>query len=86
MPGNHHYYLNVDRCAYGGATKLSADDEDIPNNKQICGPLIFAVNYNCSAVYYYQDPPYAGWKQYQSVKTVDILHKSLKCTPSKDFN
>ena len=44
--GKYHYYLNVDRCAYGGLLKLSA------NVKGLCGPYIFAVNNNCTAVYY----------------------------------
>ena len=60
--GNYHYYLNVDRCAYGGLLKLSA------NVKGLCGPYIFAVNNNCTAVYYHQDAPHAGWERYQSVR------------------
>ncbi|KAJ7365891.1 hypothetical protein OS493_002617 [Desmophyllum pertusum] len=86
VPGKHHYYLNVDRCAFGGATKLSAHVEGISNNEAVCGPIIFGVNHNCSSVYYYQDSPHAGWKQYQSVKYYKILHDTLKCKPKDAFN
>ena len=85
IPGKHHYYLNVDRCAYGGGLKLSAPVKGIANNKQICGPLVFAVNHDCSAVYYYQHKPYAGWKQYQSVRLNPYLHSLLKCEPKEKF-
>ncbi|CAH3131645.1 unnamed protein product [Porites lobata] len=71
--GNYHYYLNVDRCAYGGLLKLSA------NVKGLCGPYIFAVNNNCTAVYYHQDAPHAGWKRYQSVRYYPELQRLLIC-------
>ncbi|CAH3021668.1 unnamed protein product [Porites evermanni] len=74
-----HYYLNVDRCAYGGSLKLSANVKGISNRKQVCGPIIFAVNSNCTAVYYYQDAPNAGWKRYQSVRYYPELQRRLKC-------
>lgn len=85
VPGKHHYYLNWDRCAHGGANKLSARVQGISNNKQICGPIIFSANFNCSAVYYYQDAPHKGWKMYKSVEYYSELHKYLKCTPAEDF-
>ena len=85
VPGKQHYYLNVDRCAFGGETKQSALFKDIPNNKEVCGPIIFAVNQNCSAVYYYQDSPYEGWQQYQSVKKHKNLRESLTCKPKEEF-
>lgn len=83
VPGKHHYYLNVDRCAYGGVIKLSAPVSGISNNEQICGPIIFVVNSNCSAVYFYQDKPHAGWKIYQSVKHYEYLRQKLHCTRSE---
>ncbi|CAH3131642.1 unnamed protein product [Porites lobata] len=83
--GKYHYYLNVDRCAYGGSLKLSATVRGISNNKQICGPIIFAVNPNCTAVYYYQDAPLEGWKRYQSVKHYPELQKRLTCKPESEF-
>lgn len=73
--GNYHYYLNVDRCAYGGLLKLSA------NVKGLCGPYIFAVNHNCTAVYYHQDAPHAGWKRYKSVEHYPELQRLLICKP-----
>ncbi|XP_020603148.1 uncharacterized protein LOC110042140 isoform X2 [Orbicella faveolata] len=85
VPGKHHYYLNVDRCAFGGNLKLSAHVKGIPSNKQVCGPIIFAVNYNCSAVYYYQESPHEGWKRYQSVKHYSYLRKFLQCKPEEEF-
>lgn len=84
VPGEHHYYLNWDRCAYGGANKLSAQVQGISNNKQICGPIIFAINFNCSIVYYYQDKPNDGWKNYTSVENKD-LRDYLKCIPAEEF-
>jgi len=76
----------VDRCAFGGNLKLSAQVKGIPSNDQVCGPIIFAVNHNCSAVYYYQDSPDEGWKQYQSVKNSSYLRKFLQCKPVKEFD
>lgn len=73
--GNYHYYLNVDRCAYGGSLKLSA------SGKGPCGPYIFAVNHNCTAVYYHQDAPHEGWRRYQSVKYYPELQRLLTCKP-----
>ncbi|XP_078376588.1 uncharacterized protein LOC144659922 isoform X2 [Oculina patagonica] len=86
VPGRHHYYLNVDRCAFGGNNKLSAPVKGIPNNHEVCGPIIFSVTQNCSAVYYHQDKPYEGWIQYQSVQNNTYLHKTLKCKPKEEFN
>ena len=73
--GNYHYYLNVDRCAYGVLLKLSA------NVKGLCGPYIFAVNHNCTAVYYHQDAPHVGWKRYKSVEHYPELQRLLICKP-----
>lgn len=86
VPGEHHYYLNLDRCAHGGQLKLSAEVTGIQNNKQVCGPIIFAVNQNCTAVYYHQDPPHAGWIRYKSVNYYLYLYKQLKCKPKQEFH
>jgi len=75
----------VDRCAFGGNVKLSGYVESIPSHKEVCGPIIFAVNHNCSAVYYHQESPHEGWKQYQSVKDA-YLHKFLQCKPKELFD
>jgi len=85
ISGKTHYYLNVDRCAFGGNVKLSGYVESIPSHKEVCGPIIFAVNHNCSAVYYHQESPHEGWKQYQSVKDA-YLHKFLQCKPKELFD
>lgn len=71
--GNYRYYLNVDRCAYGGSLKLSA------NIKELCGPYIFTVNNNCTAVYYYQEAPHEGWRRYKSVEYYPELQRLLTC-------
>jgi hypothetical protein len=76
----------VDRCAFGGNLKLSAPVKGIPSNKEVCGPIIFAVNRNCSAVYYYQHLPHDGWKQYQSVRYYPYLRKFLQCKPKEEFD
>lgn len=86
VPGKKHYYLNVDRCAYGGTIKLSGGVKDIANSKQVCGPMIFAVNQNCTRVYYYQDAPHEGWVKYKSVNYYPDLFKQLKCEPKEDFH
>ncbi|XP_074634153.1 uncharacterized protein LOC141892713 [Acropora palmata] len=86
VSGKKHYYLNVDRCAYGGTIKLSGGLNDIANSKQVCGPMIFAVNHNCTRVYYYQEAPNEGWVKYKSVNKYADLFKHLKCEPKEDFH
>ena len=83
---HHHYYLNLDRCAYGGSLKLSAPVKGIANQKQVCGPIIFAVNQNCTAVYYQQEAPNEGWIRYKSVNLYSDLFKRLKCELKGDFH
>lgn len=85
VPGKKHYYLNVDRCAFGGSLKLSGGYESITNSKEVCGPMLFAVNQNCTAVYYYQDAPLEGWIKYKSVNYYSYLYKQLKCEPKEEF-
>ena len=86
VSGKKHYYLNVDRCAYGGTIKLSGGLNHIANSKQVCGPMIFAVNHNCTRVYYYQEAPNEGWVKYKSVNKYPDLFKQLKCEPKEDFH
>ena len=85
VPGEHHYYLNLDRCAHGGQLKLSAEVTGIYNNKQVCGPKIFAVNQNCTAVYYHVDPPRPGWFRYTSLDDPEFK-KHLNCKPKEEFH
>lgn len=70
---NYHYYLNVDRCAYEGLLKLSA------SGKGLCGPYIFAVNHNCTAVYYHQGSPPSG------LETVSISQTLPRITKASDM-
>jgi len=85
VPGEHHYYLNLDRCAHGGQLKYSSEVSGIYNNKQVCGPKIFAVNQNCTAVYYHVDPPRPGWFRYTSLDDPEFK-KRLNCTPKEEFH
>lgn len=63
-----HYYLNVDRCAYGGVIAVSSHLDHKP---QVRGPEVFAVNFNCSSVYYEMN---AKWHAYGTAT-------DFKCVP-----
>jgi hypothetical protein len=56
-----HYYYNIPRCRIGGKTQL--DKEPI-----IRGPLIFAVDEECSKTYYFIEG--RGWIQYISATNI----------------
>lgn len=58
---NIHYYYNIDRCHIGGAIQI---------NKQpiIRGPLVFAVDKECSKIYYFVDG--SGWRNFNSAKNM----------------
>ncbi|XP_068741308.1 uncharacterized protein [Montipora capricornis] len=62
-----HYYLNLARCEYFEKILL----DHIP---QIRGPEIFAVNSNCSKVYYVECD-ILKWTQYSSAR-------NIRCSPS----
>jgi len=57
-----HYYLNIDRCAYGERIVLD-------HKPQIRGPELFAVNANCSKVYYVECEIHK-WTQYSSARNI----------------
>ncbi|XP_031553760.1 uncharacterized protein LOC116290796 [Actinia tenebrosa] len=75
-----HYYLNLDRCSYGGTRLYSALNLD--PKKEVGGPLVFAINQNCTNVYYYTDVPFNHWKPYISVST---FPQSFHCHPESEF-
>lgn len=62
-----HYYLNIDRCAYGERIVLD-------HKPQIRGPELFAVNSNCTKVYYVECEIHK-WTKYTSAQ-------HIKCHPS----
>ncbi|KAJ7365886.1 hypothetical protein OS493_002610 [Desmophyllum pertusum] len=55
-----HYYLNLDRCAYGERIVL----DHIP---QIRGPQVFAINSTCSGVFYLNKNK---WSPYTSAEHI----------------
>ncbi|XP_048583410.1 uncharacterized protein LOC5508718 [Nematostella vectensis] len=63
------YYLNVARCAASHEKWITGHG---------FGPAFYVINHNCSAVFYYQSAPPAGWRSYKSVDR-------LRCHPASDF-
>ena len=59
-----HYYLNIDRCAYGGVVQVASWLDNIP---QVRGPEIFAVNSEYTQVYYHDD---GEWHPYISARDI----------------
>ena len=59
-----HYYLNIDRCAYGGVVQVAPWLDDIP---LVRGPEIFAVNSEYTQVYYHDD---GEWHPYRSARDI----------------
>ena len=65
-----HYYLNIDRCAYGGVVQVSSW---LDNTPQVRGAEIVAVNSECTQVYYHDD---GAWKPYKSAR-------DIRCAPAR---
>ena len=64
-----HYYLNIDRCAYGGVVHVASRLDNIP---QVRGPEIFAVNSEYAQVYYHDD---GEWHPYISARDIRYTTK-----------
>jgi len=64
-----HYYLNVDRCAYGGVVTVKSHLDKTP---QVRGPEVFAVDSDCSHAYFELN---GLWKVY-------VSGRDFKCVPS----
>lgn len=59
-----HYYLNIDRCAYGGIVPVASWWDNTP---QVRGAEIFAVNSDYTQVYYEDD---GEWHPYRSARDI----------------
>ena len=62
-PTDTHYYLNLDRCAYGGIRHTA---DRIDGTPIVRGAQMFAVDHNCSVVYYHS----TIWKAYRSSRNI----------------
>lgn len=58
-----HYYLNLDRCAHGGIRPVASTLDGMP---MIRGAEVFAVNNNCTTVYYHAE----AWEPYTSGREI----------------
>lgn len=58
-----HYYLNLDRCAYGGIRLVGSP---LDGKEMVRGAEIVAVNHNCSTVYYHAE----YWTPYLSGRDI----------------
>lgn len=66
-----HYYYNIPRCKIGGGIQLYKEPI-------IRGPLIFAVDEQCSKTYYFNEGK--GWRQYISARDITCLsHGKTRC-------
>ncbi|KAL9987610.1 hypothetical protein ACROYT_G001948 [Oculina patagonica] len=63
------YYLNIDRCAWGGVITVRSV---LDNTPQVRGAEVLAVNSECTQVYYNDD---GIWKRYEST-----TKSSIRCT------
>lgn len=63
FPSDAHYYLNLDRCAYGGIRPVGSP---MDNKEMVRGAEIVAVNQNCSTVYYHAE----GWFPYETGRDI----------------
>ena len=70
------YFLNVDRCAYGGLQEYA---DNSLGWKRVAGPTVFAVGPLCNFVYYYDEQPSGGWVMYNSARW-DWLRR-VHCDP-----
>ena len=58
-----HYYLNLDRCAYGGIRPVGSP---MDGKEMVRGAEIVAVNHNCTSVYYHSEE----WTPYDSDRDI----------------
>lgn len=73
------YYLNIDRCAYGGERSTR---DATTGQKRVYGPDVYAVDKECHYVYYYSEAP-SKWYRYDSVSWEK--HKNIHCVPESKF-
>lgn len=58
-----HYYLNLDRCAYGGIRPVGSP---LDGKEMVRGAEVVAVNHNCSIVYFHSEE----WTPYSSGRDI----------------
>lgn len=58
-----HYYLNLDRCAYGGIRHVRSH---LDNKEMVRGAEVVAVDLNCTTVYYHSE----RWVPYESGRDI----------------
>lgn len=58
-----HYYLNLDRCAYGGIRLVGSP---LDNKEMVRGAEIVAVDQNCTTVYYHSEE----WSPYETGRDI----------------
>lgn len=63
------YYLNIDRCAFGGVIAVRSS---LDNTPQVRGAEVFAVTTNCSV--FYEEDGY--WKPYQSARRIQCMRSN----------
>ena len=73
-----HYYLNIDRCAYGYVTS-----GDVPTGrKRVRGPTVFAVDKKCFRPYYFDESSFM-WTVYNSSSWMH--YQNICCTPNSEW-
>ena len=63
-----HYYINTDRYAWGGVIAVRSS---LDNTPQVRGAEVFAVNAECTQVFYEED---GSWKPYRSARDIHCTH------------
>ncbi|PFX23603.1 uncharacterized protein LOC111332759 [Stylophora pistillata] len=58
-----HYYLNLDRCAYGGIRHVRSH---LDNKEMVRGAEVVAVDHNCTTVYFHSEV----WTPYESGRDI----------------
>lgn len=62
------FYLNIDRCAYGGLVHSTIYD----HISHILGPNVFAINSTCNGVLYHGDK---DWVYFEEADGFDCVPK-----------
>lgn len=57
-----HYYYNIDRCRIGGGVQVH-------QRPYVRGPIVFAVDQECSKVHYFHEGS-SAWRKYNSARNI----------------
>lgn len=63
LSSDAHYYLNLDRCAYGGIRLVGSP---LDNKEMVRGAEIVAVDQKCTTVYYHGEE----WSPYETGRDI----------------